>query len=212
LSFEKELLGVYLRGHPLDRYIVEIQTFTNATTAKIPGMLENQGLAMIAMVTGAKYTVTKSRGERMAILTLEDLEGTAEAVIFPEVFKLIGTHIKEGAVVVVKGKILSRKGKDGKPTGPRNIVVDELRDINEVYQLVKLIRIDMTKVGPDKLTMIKKKLEHFPGDTPVHLQIDTRNHKSVEIKVGRELYVTPSEVLMDEIKSVVGENGFRVIL
>jgi hypothetical protein len=70
----------------------------------------------------------------------------------------------------------------------------------------------MTKVGPDKLTVIKKKLEYFPGDIPVHLQIDTRNHKSVEIKVGRELYVTPSEVLMDEIKAVVGENGFRVVL
>jgi DNA polymerase-3 subunit alpha len=212
LAFEKELLGFYLSGHPLDRYIVEIQTFTNATTSKISGMLENQGLAMIAMITGVKYTVTKSRGERMAILTLEDLEGTTEAVMFPEVFKLMGSHIREGAVVVVKGKILSRKGKDGKPTGPRNIVVDELRDINEIYQLVKLIRIDMTKVGPDKLTVIKKKLEHFPGDTPVHLQIDTRNHKSVEIKVGRELYVTPSEVLMDEIKFVVGENGFRVVL
>lgn len=212
LSFEKELLGFYLSGHPLDMYTVEIQTFTNATTCRIPGMMENQSVSLIAMITGVKYTVTKSRGERMAILTLEDLEGTAEAVAFPEIFKVVGSHIKDGAVVVVKGKILSRKGKDGKPSGQRNIVVDELRDINEIYQLVKLIRVDMTKIGPDKLPLIKKKFERFPGNVPVHLQIDTRNHKSVEIKVGRELYVTPSEVLMDEIKSVVGENGFRVVL
>ncbi len=212
LASEKELLGFYLSGHPLDRYVVEIQTFTNATTAKIPGMMENQSLAMIAMITDVRYTVTKSRGERMAILTLEDLEGAAEAVAFPEVFKEVQSHIKEGAIIVVKGKVVARKGRDGKPSGPRNLIIDELRDINEIYQLVRLIRIDMTKGGPEALTLIKKKLERFPGDTPVQLQIDTRNHRSIEIKVGRDLYVTPSEVLMDEIKSVAGEGSFRVVL
>jgi hypothetical protein len=59
---------------------------------------------------------------------------------------------------------------------------------------------------------MKKKLERFPGKVPVHLQIDTKNYKSVEIKVGRDLYVSPSEVLMDEIKSIVGEEGFRVVI
>ncbi|MEI8010947.1 MAG: DNA polymerase III subunit alpha [Candidatus Omnitrophota bacterium] len=212
LAFEKELLGFYLSGHPLDRYVVEIHSFTNATTSKLSGMAENQSIAMIAMVAAVRHTATKSRGERMAILTLEDLEGSAEAVAFPEVYRVVNTHMKEGSIIVVKGKMLSRKGKDGKPAGARNIIIDELRDINEIYQLVKLIRIDATGVGPDKLPLIRKKLENFPGQVPVHLQIDTRNHKSVEIKVGRNLYVTPSEVLMDEIKTVVGENGFRVVL
>lgn len=212
LSFEKELLGFFLSGHPLDRYGVEIRTFTNATTSKISGMAENQSVAMIAMVAAVRHTVTKSRGERMAILTLEDLEGSVEAVAFPEVFKTVNSYLKEGVIIVVKGKMLSRKGKDGKLSGPRNIIIDELRDINEIYQLVKLIRIDTTGISPDKLPLIRKKLEHFPGQVPVHLQIDTRNHKSVEIKVGRNLYVTPSEVLMDEIKVIVGENAFHVVL
>ena len=137
---------------------------------------------------------------------------TCALPIFPEVFKTVNSYLKEGVIIVVKGKMLSRKGKDGKLSGPRNIIIDELRDINEIYQLVKLIRIDTTGISPDKLPLIRKKLEHFPGQVPVHLQIDTRNHKSVEIKVGRNLYVTPSEVLMDEIKVIVGENAFHVVL
>ncbi|MBF0330587.1 MAG: DNA polymerase III subunit alpha [Candidatus Omnitrophica bacterium] len=212
LSFEKELLGFYLSGHPLDRYVVEIQTFTNTTTKSLAGMTDAQPVSIIAMLKGVRNTVTKSRGERMAILSLEDLEGMAEAVVFPEVYKTVSSHIKDGAVVVVKGKVTLRKDRDGNLTGQRNIVVDDLRDINEIYNLVKLIRIDMTKVGSDKLPIMKKKFENFPGNVPVHLQIDTRNNRGVEIKVGRDLYVTPSEVLMDEIKSVVGENGFKVVL
>lgn len=107
--------------------------------------------------------------------------------------------------MVVKGKVSQ---KEDSP----KILVDDLRDINEIYALVKTITVDMTKCAPDKLTAIKKKLERFPGKVPVHLQIDTKNYKSVEIKVGRELFVSPSEVLMDEIKSVVGEQAFKVVL
>jgi DNA polymerase-3 subunit alpha len=212
LAFEKELLGFYLSGHPLDRYKVEIRAFANATTSRLSSISENHSAAIIAMIAGIRLTVTKSRGERMAILTLEDLEGRCEAVVFPEVFRKVGPHIKDGAIVVAKGKVTSRKGKDGKQTDQRNIVVDELRDINEIYELVRGIKVDMTKCSPEMLLVIRKKLERFPGKIPVHLQIDTRNHKSIELKVGKELYVEPSEVLMDEIKSIVGEESFRVVL
>lgn len=205
LAFEKELLGFYLSGHPLDRYKVEIRTFTSGTTGRLSRMGEGQAIAMIGLIRQAKLTTTKKTGERMAILRIEDLDGDVEAVVFPRAFQVVGGHIKESAVVVVKGKVSQ---KEDSP----KILVDDLRDINEIYALVKTITVDMTKCAPDKLTAIKKKLERFPGKVPVHLQIDTKNYKSVEIKVGRELFVSPSEVLMDEIKSVVGEQAFRVVL
>ncbi|NTV28588.1 MAG: DNA polymerase III subunit alpha [Candidatus Omnitrophica bacterium] len=205
LSFEKELLGFYLSGHPLDRYKVEIKTFTTGTIGKMARMGEGQSIAMIGLIRQVRLTTTKKTGERMAILRIEDLEGGAEALVFPRAFQTVGQYIKDSAVVVVKGKVSL---KDEAP----KIIIDELRDINEIYALVKMITVDMTRCEPERLTAIKKRLERFPGKVPVHLQIDTKNFKSVEIKVGRDLFVSPSEILMDEIKSVVGEEAFKVVL
>ena len=205
LAFEKELLGFYLSGHPLDRYKVETKTFTNASVGKLRRMSEGQPVSLIALISQIKLTVTKKTGERMAILGFEDLEGAVEALVFPKAYQQIFRSIKAGAIVVVKGK-LSLKEESPK------ILVDDLCDINEIYRLIKAITIDMTKAGPEKLVTLRKRLERFPGTVPVHLQINDKSYKSFEIKVGRDLNVSPSEVLMEEIKSIVGEEAFRVVI
>jgi len=189
----------------LKRYKVEIAAFTNATSKKLYRMSEGQAVTMIALIGQVKTTTTKRTGERMAILHIEDLEGSVETLVFPKTYQLVSQHIKDGAVVLVKGKLSLREGTP-------KIMADDLRDINEIYRLIRMITIDMTKAGPEKLALMRKKLERFPGNVPVHLQIDTHNYKSVEIKVGRDLQVSPSEVLMDEIKTIVGEEAFKVVI
>ncbi|NLE64497.1 MAG: DNA polymerase III subunit alpha, partial [Elusimicrobia bacterium] len=205
LSFEKELLGFYLSGHPLERYEVERKLFTNATTATLSGMREEMTAVLIALLSHVKLTTTKKTGERMAILGVEDLEGSVEALVFPKAYQQAAPRIKEGAIVVVKGKV-SREGEAPK------IFIDEIGDISDIYRMVRMITLDMTKAGPEKLALIRKKLELFPGKVPVHLRIDTKNHRSVEIKVGQGLFVAPNEVLMEEIKALVGEGACKVSL
>ena len=205
LAFEKEFLGFYLSGHPVDRYKVEVNAFTNATCKKLPTMGEGQSVSLIGLISQIKTTTTKRTGERMAILQVEDLEGSVETLVFPRTYQQISQYIKDSAVVVIKGKL------NLKEDAPK-IIVDDLRDINEIYRLIRMITVDMTKSEPDKLIQLRKKLERFPGNVPVHLQIDTRNFKSVEIKVGKDLHVSPSEVLMDEIKTIVGEEAFKVVI
>ncbi len=205
LAFEKELLGFYLSGHPLDRYKVEMGTFTNANSLKLPGMKNDSGVVIIGMIIDVRLTVTKRDGRRMAILRLEDLLGKIEAVIFPEVFDRVVRNIKDGAVVYIKGKVSIRDSRV-------NIMVDDLQDIGSIYNAVRMIRIDMTKTDPAKLRLMKQRLERFPGKVPVHLQIDTKNFRSVEIRVGSQLHVSPSEVLIEEIKSLVGEESFKFLI
>ena len=59
---------------------------------------------------------------------------------------------------------------------------------------------------------LKEKLSRFPVKVPVYLQVDTNNYKRVQILVGEDLYVTPSEILMEEIKVLVGESNFSLTL
>jgi hypothetical protein len=108
-------------------------------------------------------------------------------------------------VVIVKGKVSLR---DESP----KLIVNEIKGIDEVYKLIKSINVDVSEFGVENLDRIKQKLSRFPGKIPVYLQMDTKNYKSVQILVGKELYVSPSEVLMDEIKGLVGEKHFRVMI
>ena len=205
LGYEKELLGFYLSGHPLDRYKAEIAEFSDCTTKTIKRVIDGQEVKIVALLKAVKLTTTKKTNERMAILRLEDIEGELEAVVFPSSYVTVANYLKEGIVVIVKGKASFR---DEAP----KLIVNDVKGIDEVYKLIRAINVDVSEFGVDNLDRIKFKLARFPGKIPVYLQLDTKNFKSVQILVGKELYVSPSEVLMDEIKGMVGEKRFTVVI
>lgn len=205
LGYEKELLGFYLSGHPLDRYKNEIAEFSDCTSASIKKVIDGQEVKIVALLKAVKLTTTKKTNERMAILRLEDIEGEMEAVVFPSSYVNVANYLKEGVVVIVKGKASFR---DEAP----KLIVNDVKGIDEVYKLIKAINVDVSEFGAENLDRIKHKLARFPGKIPVYLQLDTKNYKSVQILVGKELFVSPSEVLMDEIKGLVGEKRFRVVI
>jgi DNA polymerase-3 subunit alpha len=205
LTNEKALLGFYLSGHPLDRYKTEIEKFADFTTANIKGARDGQEARMIGLITSVKLTSTKKTNERMAIVGLEDIDGEMELVVFPSSYTQIASYLKENAVVVVKGKVSFR---DGFP----KMMASEMAGIDEVYDLIKSVQVDLSSSGQPGFEKLKEKLARFPGKIPVYVQVDTNNFKRVQILVGEDLYVTPSEVLMEEIKVLVGENNFSLTL
>jgi len=205
LANEKSLLGYYLSGHPLERYRAEIDEFADFTTASIKTARDGQDVRMIGLIQAVKLTTTKKTNERMAIIGLEDMDGAMELVIFPSSFQQMASYLKEGTVVVVKGKVNFR---DGLP----KMVAQEMAGIEEVYGLIKTIHVNVTKAGKSGFEKLKERLKRFPGKVPVYLELDTKNFTSVQIIVGEDLFVTPSEVLMEEIKGLVGAEHFRVAI
>jgi len=205
LANEKALLGFYLSGHPLQRYKAEIGEFADFTTASLKNARDGQDVRMIGLIKSVKLTTTKKTNERMAIVGLEDMDGEMELVVFPSSYTQMVPYLKEGSVVVVKGKVNFRDGLV-------KMVANEMAGIDEVYDLIKSIQVDLSKVGKAGFDKLKEKLARFPGKTPVYLQIDTKNYKKVQILVGKDLHVTPSEVLMEEIKTLVGDDRFTVTI
>jgi DNA polymerase-3 subunit alpha len=205
LGYEKALLGFYLSGHPLDRYKTEIEKFADFTTANIKGARDGQEARMIGLITSVKLTSTKKTNERMAIVGLEDINGEMELVVFPSSYTQIASYLKENTVVVVKGKVSFR---DGLP----KMMASEMAGIDEVYDLIKSVQVDLSHSSHLGFEKLKEKLSRFPGKVPVYVQVDTNNYKRVQILVGEDLFVTPSEILMEEIKVLVGENNFSLTL
>ena len=205
LSFEKEILGFYISGHPLAHYHNEIKEFTEISTKNLKQSVEGENVRLVGLIEHVKLTNTRKTNERMAILRVEDMDGEVEAVVFPSSYEKLANYIHEGEVVFLSGKVSFR---DNDP----KIIVEDMKQIHDVYGTIKAINLDLTEVGERDLSDLKKKLASFPGKVPVYLRLNTKTHKSVEILVGEDLYVAPNEQLMNEIKDFVGDEKFKVTL
>lgn len=205
LAFEKEVLGFYISGHPLEQYSFEVRKFANCSTRSLARLSDGNPVKTVVIITGCKLTATRRTGERMAILTVEDAYGQAEAVVFPSTYNTVADKLQPGQVVLLMGKAAARENRV-------NIICDDVRLIADVYDAIRAVRVNLAGVDQSGLNRFKHKLSQFPGEVPVYLQLDTRRYKSVQILVGRELHVAPSEMLLNNIKEMVGEENFAVTI
>ncbi len=121
LAWEKELLGIYVSGHPLDVY----ESVTKKARLTIAKIKEDprQGMLMILPVLVVRVrTILTKDGEKMAFITVEDTTGTLEAVVFPKLFKQHVTMITPGICLLMKGKVSVRNGET-------SLVVEELKSL-----------------------------------------------------------------------------------
>jgi DNA polymerase-3 subunit alpha len=205
LAYEKEILGYYVSGHPLEHYNVEIKEFTDYTTKDLSGLTEGQDVKIIVLISYVKLTNTRKKNERMAIIRVEDVDGFIECVVFPSTYIELANYLKEGQVVFLRGKINIRDEKS-------NIIVDDMSYVQEAYSTIKSFNVDLSHVEEKDIQALKKKLLSFPGKVPVYLKMNTKSHKSVKILVGEDLFVSPNEDLMNEIKDIVGEENFSLLV
>ena len=121
LTWEKELLGLYISGHPLDRFEEQIQKSGNS----IATLLEKKNAKnqiLIATVESTKLFMTKSNS-RMAFVTLRDKTGVAEAVLFPEAFKEYGTIVTDGAILVIQCGVSDKNDR-------KSVIIDKAKVLN----------------------------------------------------------------------------------
>ncbi|MBI5328438.1 MAG: DNA polymerase III subunit alpha [Deltaproteobacteria bacterium] len=104
LHYEKEALGFYITGHPLEKYANELKYLANADTDSLKEKSDDEDVSIAGIVTAAKEINTK-KGDRMAFVTLEDLKGSVEVVVFSDVYKNAASYFSGDAPILVKGKI-----------------------------------------------------------------------------------------------------------
>lgn len=205
LAYEKEVLGFYVSGHPLSHYKVEISEFTDTTTKDLIKKVDGENVKLVGLLEQVKLTNTKRTNERMAILKLEDISGEVEAVVFPSAYQKLMDYIVEGEVVFVNGKVNYR---DEEP----KIIVEDMKRMSDVYNSIKAINLDLFDLQKNKLEEIKNRLRESPGKVPVYVRLKTNANKGVQIKVGEDLYVSPTEDLMNQIKDAIGKDRLSLTL
>lgn len=140
LAWEKELLGLYISGHPLDSYQDQINKTGNtirkllaepkrSAKERFMKKAENKKL-LVAHIDTIKIIMTKAKGEKMAFLTLTDKTGTIEGVVFPDSYKAVGQILQEGAVVAMQCEVADREDR-------RSLLIDNVKILPPPADLIK---------------------------------------------------------------------------
>jgi DNA polymerase-3 subunit alpha len=199
LTFEKETMGFYLTGHPLTRYAATLRRLTTMDTERLQEVHDGQEVIIGGVVSNLKEINTK-KGDRMAFVTLEDLNGVAEVVVFSELYKNSSLLLKGEDPVVIKGKA---------DAGEENvkIIASEILPFEQaVGKLTTRIHLQLkvNGLGRDDFLAIKEVFEDCRGNCPVYLHLILPEQQEAIIALGDEWKLNSSDQLIQRIKDLLG--------
>ena len=205
LAFEKDMLGFYVSGHPLARYAKQLKRFTSCSTSNLHEHKDQDSIKIVGLIVKIKHTVTRAKQEKMAILKLEDLDGSVEVLVFPRAFAKIGSYIQPNTIVHIRGVL------DLKEETPK-IIAEDLFPFEEIYKLITAMNINLSGIRENIFESLKTLLGDYRGNIPVYLRLDTPSKSRVQLVVGESLYVSPNEKLIQDLDELLGEERLSVVI
>jgi DNA polymerase-3 subunit alpha len=201
---EKETLGLYLSGHPIDAYEHELKRMVKR---RIKGVQVGKGKQNVAGMIIAMRTMKNKRGDTMAFLTLDDRTGRIEASLFSEAYESARDLLVKDAVIFVEGEV-----RQDDYTGGLSVRVNSvysLADARQRHAQALLLELDESDFGNGLLKSLQTILtEDFQfsgrGNCPLRIRYTSPN-ATTEIKLGYDWRVVPSDALIEKLRDTCGE-------
>ena len=215
LAREKQTLGFYVSGHPLDRYASELKRFCNATTDTLPTLSEGTQVTVGGSVEAYRERTTKT-GNRIAFFSLEDPLGRVEVIVRPRVLGNEGVRetLQAGVPVLVSGMLQYERDRNGGPGGgddeqrEAKIVLDEVAPLAEsLKKKTRAVRVRVLVERHDRMLLqaLRDTLREHPGACPVSLEIQSTEQRW-SVSLGTTgISVDPSDALMASVERLFGE-------
>ena len=208
LEFEKEVLGIYLSGHPLDAYSEILKKNTTARTIDFLRdeegrvIVHDQSMATIGGIIAKVTNKSARNGKPMAFLTLEDLFGTVEVIVFPADYVLNRPLIVEGKRVLIKGKVTIDSDADGKLIAERII---DLEETGKELWIQFQNRADYEK--HERYINSLNTVDELRGQTPIRLYL--KEEKQIR-KMPASYNINLDEDFLSVLKGRFGEENVKV--
>ncbi|MFI5234840.1 MAG: DNA polymerase III subunit alpha, partial [Gemmatimonadales bacterium] len=201
LAKEKEVLGFFISGHPLERWRTEVELFGSRTTATLQEWSEHQ-VTIAVVVTGVKRQISKKTGKEYARLVLEDLHGTAEAIVFPDAWSKLNQTIAEDQAILLTGGYSTRdRGEERAP-----FVVEQatrLADLRSGGQVALTFRWNAPEAPPPEALRAAAALcAAHPGPSPLYIEWSDGNGERLRLR-SRRLRVAPDDDLIRALTGVL---------
>ena len=197
LAFEKEAVGFYITSHPLARFEKEIKRHTRDDTVSILTR-QNGSEVTICGVAGSVKEIQTRKGDRMAFLSLEDMKGFVEVILFPEVFQASLPHLKGDDPLVVRG-ILDMEDENPKIKATEVLPLSQSGEtpVSKVHFILR-----SPGIARAQLMDLKRILLENPGDSAavLHLIIPSQGETIIRLPIK----VDPSPSLLESIEATFG--------
>ncbi|HEX2443301.1 MAG TPA: DNA polymerase III subunit alpha [Vicinamibacterales bacterium] len=198
---EKEALGFYMSGHPIDRFADELGAFG---ARRLAALVTSEADVAAAGIVGAVRALKTRKGDRMAVFAFEDVGASVEVVVFPEAFQKFGSLVVSDAMLVVRGKF----EKDDESA---RLVATEILPLTSVRERIArevAIRLSVPPHGRPTFEALAELLARHRGDRRVSLELDVRGQPGPMRVVAdvAQVRVRPSEKLVAEVEALCG-NG-----
>ncbi len=204
LSFEKEVLGFYISGHPLSNVKEEIEAKINAYIKKLPEM-ENESIVTIGVIINEVKKKITRKGKPMVFLTVEDLSGSGEVIVFPDLYDKAKEFLEKDKIVVIKGRL------DKQEEGNTKVIALDIKRLQDAKKMSKTpvyIDVEPQIDSVEKLKQLKKLFLSRRGKNRVYLRYNYPD-KIIIHELPEDLSIDVTDEFFSEVTNILGPD--RVI-
>jgi DNA polymerase-3 subunit alpha len=220
LKSERDALGLYLTGHPLDRYAAEAARFASVQAAGLQERENGEEVTLAGVIEGYREKVPKSGG-RMAFFFVEDRSGRVEAIVRPKTYDSLAGALKEGEAVLVTGKVKVEFKRDDEGNVDeevneaqltRSLAVETVTPLGDALRARTrgvTLRLSPTtllqvEVAKRRLAELRKALGEHPGKCPVNAVLKIPDGGEVVFALPK-FRIEPSEEFLAKLERIFGE-------
>ena len=201
LAREKELLGFYISGHPLDEFRAELKAFSSHAISQLDQLRNDQDVSICAMVSHVKIHYDR-KNRPMAFITIENFTGSMEGLVFADTYAEYRDLLQVEKVVVLQGKLSMREEEEPK------LRVDRVIDLSEAWQKLSrafFISFDLNRLDENSLRRVNQVLRTNPGQCQLYFQLKAEEKKSNYL--SKRYKVRPNPDMLHRLQELVGKEN-----
>ena len=204
LDGEKETLGLYLTGHPINQYASEIKHYADGRLVDLKPTPKEQMATAVGLVLSVRV-MTNKRGRRWAIVTLDDKSARMDVRFFPDTYEQFESILVSDRILLVKGQVSFDDFSGGNTITARDVM--DIVQAREQRARALLLQIDTQHMPSKTLASLQNILQPYTGGScPVELQVLHPDAEAV-VRCGAQWYITPEDQLLYELKHCLGEKA-----
>jgi DNA polymerase-3 subunit alpha len=209
LTREKEIIGFYISGHPLEPFRAECELLATHPVAQL-GAWSEQPVAIAVVVTTIKKQTSKKSGNEFARLGVEDFSGAAEVLVFPEAWAAIGDRVQTDVPVLIKGGYSRR---DQTADAPTFIVesITRLAELRTAGQIAVSIELAADAgMPPDVMRDVRAVVDAHPGAAPIEVRWSGSDGSHATLR-SASLKLSPASAALLELRALLGPERVRLV-
>ena len=200
LAWEKELLGIYISGHPLEKYRKRISRYAAHSIKDLSGMRDEEKIRIVGIISSLTSRNDR-KGKRMGFFTLEDLDSQIEVLVFSSLYEKRTSYIEEGKLVLIKGKLDTA-------SDPPKVIAEEIILFSKIKDIAHNLHIDVKQeeLKEENLLRLKELLSSHKGKHALYLHLNLSQDEKIIIR-SKTMKMGFSDSLISEVENLIGTHS-----